>query len=709
MASVSIDQVKKRFGSTEILHGVDIAIDDGSFTVLVGPSGCGKSTLLRMIAGLEQISDGEIRIGERRVNDLPPKERDIAMVFQNYALYPHMTVRRNMAFSLMLAKRPQAEIDQKVERAAQTLALTPLLDRYPRQLSGGQRQRVAMGRAIVRDPQVFLFDEPLSNLDAKLRVAMRSEIKELHQRLGTTSVYVTHDQIEAMTMGDKIVVMQDGRIEQTGSPLELYDRPANLFVAGFIGSPAMNFLPGTLRQAGGAARVEFADGTHLRGAGARRCARRPAGRDRHAPRTPDTGRRRRDAATSSIEAQVVVVEPTGAETLVMCRHAGTELAAVFRERHDFAPGSTIRLQPDLQRAHLFDADSGRRLCRLSLLRRLLFPSRTHTPRRHAMNEFDRRKFLEGSAGIAGAATLGIGGALWAPGAAAQNLSFQPEKGAKLRVLRWSRFVQGDIDAYMVNVKKFTEKTGVEVRVDNEGWEDVRPKAAVAANTGAGPDIILSHQRRRQPVPGQAARRDRPGRVPRQEVRPLVCRCRGLPAPGRQEVDRHPARRVRLDDGLPREHGEGGRLRQLPQGHRRLPEDDEGAARQGHARRHGARQRDRRRPVVQLADLGLRRPAGRQEQQGGDRQPGDAQGARVRQGAVRHLHPRHAVVARPEQQQGLPRRPGQRHQQRHLDLLRGQEFARIRRSRRWRPTSSTPRSRSVRSACRPSRTCSSTRW
>jgi len=241
MASVSIRTVKKNFGEVPILHGVDIEIKDGSFTVLVGPSGCGKSTLLRMIAGLEEISGGEIHIGNRQVNDLPPKERDIAMVFQNYALYPHMTVGENMAFSLTLAKRPQEEIDKKVARAADILALGSLLERYPRQLSGGQRQRVAMGRAIVRDPQVFLFDEPLSNLDAKLRVAMRSEIKELHQRLQTTSIYVTHDQIEAMTMGDQIVVMRDGRIEQTGSPLELYDFPSNQFVAGFIGSPAMNF------------------------------------------------------------------------------------------------------------------------------------------------------------------------------------------------------------------------------------------------------------------------------------------------------------------------------------------------------------------------------------------------------------------------------------------------------------------------------------
>jgi multiple sugar transport system ATP-binding protein len=355
MASVTIQAVKKNFGEVPILHGVDIDIPDGSFTVLVGPSGCGKSTLLRMIAGLEQISGGEIRIGERRVNDLLPKERDIAMVFQNYALYPHMTVRQNMAFSLELAKQDKATVDSKVGRAAEILALTPLLDRYPRQLSGGQRQRVAMGRAIVRDPQVFLFDEPLSNLDAKLRVAMRAEIKELHQRLKTTSIYVTHDQIEAMTMGDKIVVMRDGRIEQTGSPLELYDHPANQFVAGFIGSPAMNFLPGTLRRSGGSAQVELADGTRL-------------------PAPPDAGgadgqpvvygtrpEHMTLADAGGIPVKVVVMEPTGMDTFIACRHEGIELAAVFRERHDFAPGSTIRLLPDPLRAHLFDQKAGQRL------------------------------------------------------------------------------------------------------------------------------------------------------------------------------------------------------------------------------------------------------------------------------------------------------------------------------------------------------------
>jgi multiple sugar transport system ATP-binding protein len=355
MASVSIEAVSKNFGNVPVLHGIDIAIADGTFTVLVGPSGCGKSTLLRMIAGLEEVTGGEIRIGARRVNEVPPKERDIAMVFQNYALYPHMTVRENMAFSLMLAKRDRATIEDKVRRAAEILALTPLLDRYPRQLSGGQRQRVAMGRAIVRDPQVFLFDEPLSNLDAKLRVAMRTEIKELHQRLKTTSIYVTHDQIEAMTMGDTIVVMRDGRVEQIGDPLELYDRPANLFVAGFIGSPAMNMLPGTLRRNGIAGQVELADGSMLPAPpGSGGVDGQPViygSRPEHL-RLDDNG---------SLPVQVAVVEPTGADTLVSCRHGDSEVAVVFRERHAFAPGSTIRLEPDLAHAHLFDAGSGARL------------------------------------------------------------------------------------------------------------------------------------------------------------------------------------------------------------------------------------------------------------------------------------------------------------------------------------------------------------
>ncbi|TIW40943.1 MAG: sn-glycerol-3-phosphate ABC transporter ATP-binding protein UgpC, partial [Mesorhizobium sp.] len=248
MAQVAITNVAKAFGPVKVLHDVSVDIADGQFVVLVGPSGCGKSTLLRMVAGLETVSGGTIAIGERVVNNLPPAKRDIAMVFQNYALYPHKTVEQNMAFALKLRKTDPAIVAERVKRAADILDLAPYLKRYPRQLSGGQRQRVAMGRAIVRNPQVFLFDEPLSNLDAKLRVQMRTEIKELHQRLKTTTIYVTHDQIEAMTMADKIVVMRDGRIEQVGAPLQLFDRPANLFVAGFIGSPAMNLLKGVVRK-----------------------------------------------------------------------------------------------------------------------------------------------------------------------------------------------------------------------------------------------------------------------------------------------------------------------------------------------------------------------------------------------------------------------------------------------------------------------------
>jgi multiple sugar transport system ATP-binding protein len=355
MASVSIQAVRKNFGEFPILHGVDIEIEDGSFTVLVGPSGCGKSTLLRMIAGLEQVTGGDILIGDKRVNDIPPKARDIAMVFQNYALYPHMTVRDNMAFALKMARQDKATMEARVGRAAEILALGALLDRYPRQLSGGQRQRVAMGRAIVRDPQVFLFDEPLSNLDAKLRVAMRAEIKELHMRLKTTSIYVTHDQIEAMTMGDKIVVMRDGRIEQAGSPLELYDRPANQFVAGFIGSPAMNFLPATLRRNGSGAQVELNDGTRLD------APPLAAGSDGQPVIFGTRPEHLSLSDSQGIPARVVVMEPTGMDTFVACRHEGVDLSAVFRERHDFAPGSTIHLIPDRQRAHLFDADSGLRL------------------------------------------------------------------------------------------------------------------------------------------------------------------------------------------------------------------------------------------------------------------------------------------------------------------------------------------------------------
>jgi len=352
MASVSISKVFKNFGTSQIIKGVSIEIEDGEFVVLVGPSGCGKSTLLRMIAGLEEIGGGEISIGSKVVNNMPPKERDIAMVFQNYALYPHMTVRDNMAFSLMLAKESEASIEQRISKASKILALDTLLDRFPRQLSGGQRQRVAMGRAIVRDPQVFLFDEPLSNLDANLRVLMRTEIKELHQRLKTTSIYVTHDQIEAMTMADKIVVMKDGRVEQIGTPLELYDFPDNKFVAGFIGSPSMNFMPGVVR--GSNVVLNSGDALPI-----------PSGARTEEGQAVNYGVRPEHLSICNdgmgITTQVLVVEPTGAETQVFSKVAEQQITSVFRERHTFKPGQTISLLPDVSRAHLFDLNSGQRL------------------------------------------------------------------------------------------------------------------------------------------------------------------------------------------------------------------------------------------------------------------------------------------------------------------------------------------------------------
>ncbi len=352
MATVSIRDVRKSFGSTQILHGVSVEIADGEFTVLVGPSGCGKSTLLRMLAGLEEIDGGTVSIGGRVVNKLPPKQRDIAMVFQNYALYPHMTVRDNMAFSLKLARAPQAALDERVNRAAGILGLDGLLDRYPRQLSGGQRQRVAMGRAIVRDPQVFLFDEPLSNLDAKLRVQTRAELKDLHQRLRTTTIYVTHDQIEAMTMADKIVVMNGGRVEQIGSPLDLYDHPANQFVAGFIGSPAMNFLPGVIEAAG--FRAEGGSLWPLPDAAANQNGR-PAVygvRPEHLQLSPPG---------AGVELMVQVVEPTGSETQVHGRLGTLGVMGAFRERIGARPGEPIEVTTDPALVHLFDRDTGARL------------------------------------------------------------------------------------------------------------------------------------------------------------------------------------------------------------------------------------------------------------------------------------------------------------------------------------------------------------
>jgi multiple sugar transport system ATP-binding protein len=349
MASVTIKQVRKNYGTLEVVHGIDLKIEDGSFVVLLGPSGCGKSTLLRMIAGLESVTSGDIEIAGKRVNDVHPKDRNIAMVFQNYALYAHMKVKDNMSFSLQLAKRPQSEIDEKVKWAAKILNLEPYLDRYPRQLSGGQRQRVAMGRAIVRNPAVFLFDEPLSNLDAKLRVQMRTEIKELHGRLKTTTVYVTHDQIEAMTMADKIVILRDGHIEQQGSPLEVYDKPANLFVAEFIGSPSMNLLKAEVTGEG--ARLQ--DGTLLPLPAAHRA--KPGQKVVYGIRPEHF------ALGSGTPAKVNVVEPTGPEMHIYADLAGQEVCAITQERVSFGRDAAIALSPRLDKVHLFDAESGKAL------------------------------------------------------------------------------------------------------------------------------------------------------------------------------------------------------------------------------------------------------------------------------------------------------------------------------------------------------------
>jgi len=350
MATVEFRNVRKAFGSTQVLHGVSVDIADSEFVVLVGPSGCGKSTLLRMLAGLENITSGEILISGRVVNTLPPKDRDVAMVFQNYALYPHMTVFHNMAFSMKLAKAPKDVMEREVQRAAKILGLEQLLHRYPRQLSGGQRQRVAMGRAIVRNPQVFLFDEPLSNLDAKLRVQMRSEIKALHQRLRVTTVYVTHDQIEAMTMADKIVVMNHGVVEQVGRPLELYDRPANLFVAGFIGSPAMNMIEGTITNGS----LRTADGTDW--------ILPTNGKGRHeGPAVYGIRPEHLRLDPNGIAASVQVVEPTGSETQVLLRVGEQPLVAAFRERVTAKPGEMIRVTPDPGLIHLFEKGTGQRI------------------------------------------------------------------------------------------------------------------------------------------------------------------------------------------------------------------------------------------------------------------------------------------------------------------------------------------------------------
>ncbi|SHL97692.1 ABC transporter ATP-binding protein [Roseibium suaedae] len=349
MSHVDIRDLRKSYGTVNVIHGIDVDIQQGEFVVLVGPSGCGKSTLLRMVAGLEAISSGSISIGGRVVNDVAPKDRDIAMVFQNYALYPQMTVAQNMSFALELAGESKDVIAGKVGRAAEILGLKPLLDRKPSALSGGQRQRVAMGRAIVRDPQVFLFDEPLSNLDAKLRVQMRAEIKGLCARLGTTTIYVTHDQVEAMTMADKIVVLNGGKVEQVGAPLELYDHPRNVFVAGFLGSPAMNLWPveaiaGGLKLPGGS--ILPLDGRH------------PLPQ----PGTKLTLGIRPESllpvADGPIRAKVALVEPTGAETIVAVTVGSETGTVLLKERFSMPVGTDIGLAPVAGSLHLFDAATG---------------------------------------------------------------------------------------------------------------------------------------------------------------------------------------------------------------------------------------------------------------------------------------------------------------------------------------------------------------
>ena len=358
MGSVVLNNVRKSYGDAHVIKNVSLTIPDGEFCVLVGPSGCGKSTLLRMIAGLEEISEGDIHINERVVTDVEPKLRDIAMVFQSYALYPQMTVRENMGFALKMAKLPKTEINQKVEEAAELLNLTPLLERLPKDLSGGQRQRVAMGRAIVRKPQVFLFDEPLSNLDAKLRTQVRGEIRELHRRLKTTSVYVTHDQIEAMTMGQMIVVLRDGRIEQAGTPLELYDRPANLFVAGFIGSPEINQLKGEIVLDGTIAQLRLRDGSLLRLPDDVNVTHGQQVIYAIRPEQVNVVSRAQEDALGAV---ITAIENTGSDMQLFCDTGGGAFTSVFKQRLAVKEGEKVWLQPKLSGVHLFDAASGERI------------------------------------------------------------------------------------------------------------------------------------------------------------------------------------------------------------------------------------------------------------------------------------------------------------------------------------------------------------
>ena len=456
-------------------------IDDGEFVVLVGPSGCGKSTLLRMIAGLEEITSGEIRIGDKVVNNVPPKARDIAMVFQNYALYPHMTVFDNMAFSMKLAGRSQDEMRGRVDEAAKILGLTEYLDRYPRQLSGGQRQRVAMGRAIVRDPQVFLFDEPLSNLDAKLRVQMRTEIKELHQRLKTTSVYVTHDQIEAMTMADKIVVMNGGNVEQIGSPLELYDNPANLFVAGFIGSPAMNFLTGKLARNGARAWSRWPTAASCR------CPAWPLGDGRAV--TLGVRPEHLVIGEDGVAAEVVVVEPTGADTQVYCRLVG-------RGRH-----GRVARAPHLpaRRHHPPAAAAGQDLSVRPGERRSGSPE----PRATSEDQHDPHlapRFPEDHCGVSPRAQLRACRCCRARPRPSSCRS-SPSRAPSCACCAGSASCRATKTPGLANTRKFTEVTGVPVTRGERELGGPAAEGGGGRERGQRPGHHHRHQRRFAPVPG----------------------------------------------------------------------------------------------------------------------------------------------------------------------------------------------------------------
>ena len=363
MAQVTLNNLVKAYGALKVVHGINLEVKDREFIALVGPSGCGESTTLRMIAGLESISGGTVEVGGKVVNDLPPRDRNISMVFQSYALYPHMTVRENMGFSLKIAKRPQEEIDRRVNEASAILGLEALMDRRPAHLSGGQRQRVAMGRAIVRHPEVFLFDEPLSNLDAKLRTQMRTEIKKLHAKVRSTVIYVTHDQVEAMTLADRIVIMRDGYIEQVGTPDEVFKRPASRFVAGFIGSPPMNLEEAVIREG----RIRFANGDSLP-LPPRFEGRVTEGQAVVFGLRPDdlfpTGHGLYSGAASSVhqaDLTVSITEPLGNETLVFVEFAGREFVSRMLNPRGLSTGETIAMSFDLSQAHLFSAETGRTL------------------------------------------------------------------------------------------------------------------------------------------------------------------------------------------------------------------------------------------------------------------------------------------------------------------------------------------------------------